>query len=191
MSIAFVIQLDPQGSSQLSICAREKLSAARRDRRRRIRLRPVLMTALAMIIGNGVPMALASAQVGEQNAPLVKVVIGGFDRRNDQRCSAHQHRSSHAALRRKPFKPAQPRLTVCRRGCRAHGYTGDRMVGTSLPLIPGLPHRVMVIGGASSPHLRQQKRRPTARITPGTLAQEGAAVPWNQVATIRCVTASA
>jgi multidrug efflux pump subunit AcrB len=42
-----------------------------------VRLRPVLMTALAMIIGM-VPMALALGEGGEQNAPLGRAVIGGL-----------------------------------------------------------------------------------------------------------------
>jgi multidrug efflux pump subunit AcrB len=41
------------------------------------RLRPVLMTALAMIIGM-LPMALAMGEAGEQNAPLGRAVIGGL-----------------------------------------------------------------------------------------------------------------
>ncbi len=41
------------------------------------RLRPVLMTALAMIIGM-VPMALALGEGGEQDAPLGRAVIGGL-----------------------------------------------------------------------------------------------------------------
>jgi len=41
------------------------------------RFRPVLMTALAMIIGMA-PMALALGQGGEQNAPLGRAVIGGL-----------------------------------------------------------------------------------------------------------------
>jgi multidrug efflux pump subunit AcrB len=42
-----------------------------------IRLRPVLMTALAMIIGM-IPMALGLGEAGEQNAPLGRAVIGGL-----------------------------------------------------------------------------------------------------------------
>ncbi len=42
-----------------------------------IRLRPVVMTALAMIIGM-VPMALGLGEGGEQNAPLGRAVIGGL-----------------------------------------------------------------------------------------------------------------
>jgi multidrug efflux pump subunit AcrB len=42
-----------------------------------IRIRPVLMTALAMIIGM-VPMALGLGEGGEQNAPLGRAVIGGL-----------------------------------------------------------------------------------------------------------------
>ncbi len=41
------------------------------------RLRPVIMTALAMIIGM-LPMALALGEGGEQNAPLGRAVIGGL-----------------------------------------------------------------------------------------------------------------
>jgi multidrug efflux pump subunit AcrB len=42
-----------------------------------VRLRPVLMTALAMIIGMA-PMALGLGDGGEQNAPLGRAVIGGL-----------------------------------------------------------------------------------------------------------------
>jgi multidrug efflux pump subunit AcrB len=41
------------------------------------RMRPVLMTALAMVIGM-LPMALALGEGGEQNAPLGRAVIGGL-----------------------------------------------------------------------------------------------------------------
>ncbi|MES3000236.1 MAG: efflux RND transporter permease subunit [Pseudomonadota bacterium] len=41
------------------------------------RIRPVLMTALAMIIGM-IPMALGLGEGGEQNAPLGRAVIGGL-----------------------------------------------------------------------------------------------------------------
>jgi multidrug efflux pump subunit AcrB len=41
------------------------------------RLRPVLMTALAMIIGM-LPMALGLGEGGEQNAPLGRAVVGGL-----------------------------------------------------------------------------------------------------------------
>jgi multidrug efflux pump subunit AcrB len=43
----------------------------------RVRLRPVLMTALAMILGM-IPMAIGSGEGGEQNAPLGRAVIGGL-----------------------------------------------------------------------------------------------------------------
>jgi len=42
-----------------------------------VRLRPVVMTALAMIIGM-VPMALGLGEAGEQNAPLGRAVVGGL-----------------------------------------------------------------------------------------------------------------
>jgi multidrug efflux pump subunit AcrB len=41
------------------------------------RFRPVLMTALAMIIGM-LPMSLGLGEGGEQNAPLGRAVIGGL-----------------------------------------------------------------------------------------------------------------
>jgi multidrug efflux pump subunit AcrB len=42
-----------------------------------VRIRPVIMTALAMIIGM-VPMAVGLGEGGEQNAPLGRAVIGGL-----------------------------------------------------------------------------------------------------------------
>ena len=41
------------------------------------RMRPVLMTATAMILGM-LPMALGLGEGGEQNAPLGRAVIGGL-----------------------------------------------------------------------------------------------------------------
>ena len=41
------------------------------------RLRPVLMTAIAMILGM-IPMAIGGGEGGEQNAPLGRAVIGGL-----------------------------------------------------------------------------------------------------------------
>ena len=41
------------------------------------RIRPVLMTATAMILGM-LPMALGMGEGGEQNAPLGRAVIGGL-----------------------------------------------------------------------------------------------------------------
>ncbi len=41
------------------------------------RMRPVIMTALAMIIGM-MPMAFSLGEGGEQNAPLGRAVIGGL-----------------------------------------------------------------------------------------------------------------
>ena len=43
----------------------------------RTRLRPVLMTAVAMLVGMA-PMALGIGEGGEQNAPLGRAVIGGL-----------------------------------------------------------------------------------------------------------------
>jgi multidrug efflux pump subunit AcrB len=62
--------------------ARERLAATGDAVRSAIeagvtRFRPVLMTALAMIIGM-LPMALGMGEGGEQNAPLGRAVIGGL-----------------------------------------------------------------------------------------------------------------
>lgn len=43
----------------------------------RTRLRPIMMTALAMVLGM-IPMALGAGEAGEQNAPLGRAVIGGL-----------------------------------------------------------------------------------------------------------------
>jgi len=43
----------------------------------RSRLRPILMTSLAMIAGM-LPMALGVGQSGEQSAPLGRAVVGGL-----------------------------------------------------------------------------------------------------------------
>jgi multidrug efflux pump subunit AcrB len=62
--------------------ARERLAATGDAMRAALeagftRFRPVLMTALAMIIGM-IPMALGLGEGGEQNAPLGRAVIGGL-----------------------------------------------------------------------------------------------------------------
>jgi multidrug efflux pump subunit AcrB len=63
--------------------AREQLEVLVGDARKAalnagfVRLRPVVMTAMAMIIGM-VPMALGLGDGGEQNAPLGRAVIGGL-----------------------------------------------------------------------------------------------------------------
>ncbi len=63
--------------------AREQMEVLVGDARRAalnagfVRLRPVLMTALAMIIGM-IPVALGLGDGGEQNAPLGRAVIGGL-----------------------------------------------------------------------------------------------------------------
>jgi multidrug efflux pump subunit AcrB len=43
----------------------------------RTRLRPIMMTALAMVLGM-LPMSLALGEAGAQNAPLGRAVIGGL-----------------------------------------------------------------------------------------------------------------
>ena len=53
------------------------LPARRRHEAAATRLRPVIMTALAMIVGM-IPTALGLGEGGEQNAPLGRAVIGGL-----------------------------------------------------------------------------------------------------------------
>ena len=62
----------PTTSASVGRDAREAALAAGMTR-----LRPVLMTALAMIIGM-LPMSLGLGEGGEQNAPLGRAVIGGL-----------------------------------------------------------------------------------------------------------------
>jgi multidrug efflux pump subunit AcrB len=62
--------------------AREQMSAGKTAKEAALesgfgRLRPVIMTATAMIIGM-IPMALGLGESGEQNAPLGRAVIGGL-----------------------------------------------------------------------------------------------------------------
>jgi multidrug efflux pump subunit AcrB len=86
------------------------------------RIRPVLMTALAMIIGM-IPMALGLGEGAEQNAPLGRAVIGGLlfatvstllfvpvvfaavHLRLAHRKAAHADASAHA-----PMHPATPSI---------------------------------------------------------------------------------
>ena len=97
-----------------------------------VRLRPVLMTALAMIIGM-LPMALGLGEGGEQNAPLGRAVVGGL-------CFAtvatlifvpvvfsiiHQRRGSVGAARGRRtacrlIPPAHPRRVAARALYRRH-----------------------------------------------------------------------
>ena len=59
-------------SAQKALDAREAMLSAGHAR-----IRPVLMTATAMIIGM-LPMSLGLGEGGEQNAPLGRAVIGGL-----------------------------------------------------------------------------------------------------------------
>ncbi|MDB5942863.1 MAG: transporter [Ramlibacter sp.] len=65
--IAFARQQREAGSSPLAAALEAGAT----------RIRPVLMTALAMVIGM-IPMALGLGEGGEQNAPLGRAVIGGL-----------------------------------------------------------------------------------------------------------------
>jgi multidrug efflux pump subunit AcrB len=72
-SILMITFANEQRASKLgSLDARAAALAAGRTR-----LRPVLMTALAMLLGM-LPMSLGLGEGGEQNAPLGRAVIGGL-----------------------------------------------------------------------------------------------------------------
>src|SRR5438874_6388934 len=87
-----------------------------------VRFRPVLMTALAMIIGMA-PMALGLGEGGEQNAPLGRAVIGGLA------CATiatlvfvpvvfsmvHKKQAAEAAPHRRSRMPTDQRPPVSRR----------------------------------------------------------------------------
>ena len=76
-----------------------------------VRFRPVLMTALAMIIGMA-PMALGLGEGGEQNAPLGRAVIGGLifatDRDADVRPRGVQHGTQEAGRQSRRRSPEMP-----------------------------------------------------------------------------------
>ena len=69
------------------------------------RLRPVCMTALAMILGV-LPMALGHGEGGEQNAPLGRTVIGGL--LLGTVASLFVVPCMFSVLKRRPAPPADP-----------------------------------------------------------------------------------
>jgi multidrug efflux pump subunit AcrB len=79
------------------------------------RFRPVIMTALAMIIGMA-PMALGLGQGGEQNAPLGRAVIGGLILATFGTLTfvplffslMHRNQPPPVPKERKPVQPLQP-----------------------------------------------------------------------------------
>ena len=82
MGVIMVVGVSTANSVLVSSFARDRFEAglsatAAALEAARTRLRPVLMTALAMILGV-IPMALGQAEGGEQNAPLGRAVIGGL-----------------------------------------------------------------------------------------------------------------
>lgn len=82
MGIIMVVGVSTANSVLVSSFARDRFDAGLSAAEAAIeasttRLRPVLMTALAMILGV-IPMAIGHAEGGEQNAPLGRAVIGGL-----------------------------------------------------------------------------------------------------------------
>lgn len=82
MGIILVVGVSTANSVLVTSFARDLFQAGTAAREAAIhsattRLRPVIMTALAMILGV-VPMAIGHAEGGEQNAPLGRAVIGGL-----------------------------------------------------------------------------------------------------------------
>jgi multidrug efflux pump subunit AcrB len=80
-----------------------------------VRFRPVLVTALAMVIGMA-PMALGLGEGGEQNAPLGRAVVGGLVFATiDARLRARRLQHHPSALRPRAPRRARHRRTPCRR----------------------------------------------------------------------------
>ncbi|HLO41198.1 MAG TPA: efflux RND transporter permease subunit [Phycisphaerales bacterium] len=82
MGIILVVGVSTANSVLVSSFARDRVTQGESPSVAAIeaattRLRPVLMTATAMILGV-IPMALGHAEGGEQNAPLGRAVIGGL-----------------------------------------------------------------------------------------------------------------
>jgi len=82
MGIIMVVGVSTANSVLVSSFARDRFDQGESAHAAAIeaattRLRPVIMTALAMILGV-IPMALGLAEGGEQNAPLGRAVIGGL-----------------------------------------------------------------------------------------------------------------
>ena len=82
MGLIMVIGVSTANSVLVTSFARDRWVAGEPGREAALhaatsRLRPVLMTALTMILGV-LPMALALGEGGEQNAPLARAVIGGL-----------------------------------------------------------------------------------------------------------------
>jgi multidrug efflux pump subunit AcrB len=80
--LIMVIGVSTANSVLVTSFARDRLHQGEEPRQAaidaaRTRLRPVLMTATAMIIGI-LPMALGHGDGGEQNAPLGRAVVGGL-----------------------------------------------------------------------------------------------------------------
>jgi multidrug efflux pump subunit AcrB len=80
--LIMVIGVSTANSVLVTSFARDRLLAGETPRQAaidaaRTRLRPVLMTATAMIVGI-LPMALGHGEGGEQNAPLGRAVVGGL-----------------------------------------------------------------------------------------------------------------
>ena len=82
MGVILVVGVSTANSVLVSSFARDRWAEGESSRDAAVesattRLRPVLMTAIAMILGV-IPMALGTAEGGEQNAPLGRAVIGGL-----------------------------------------------------------------------------------------------------------------
>ena len=96
------------------------------------RFRPVLMTALAMIIGM-VPMALGLGDGGEQNAPLGRAVIGGLLMATF--FTLFFVPVMYSLLRRKPPKPEEPEEEEA--PAASHRLPTTRIVANGIPALRG------------------------------------------------------
>ena len=111
-----------------------------------VRFRPVLMTALAMIIGM-MPMALGLGEGGEQNAPLGRAVIGGLIFATIATLMfvpvvfsmVHKTQGAKAAAHRRSRMPTEPRPPVSRRKLGLFGVAA--LIGAALIVATGIRAR--------------------------------------------------
>jgi multidrug efflux pump subunit AcrB len=98
------------------------------------RLRPVLMTALAMTIGM-LPMSLGLGEGGEQNAPLGRAVIGGLLVATF--FTLFFVPVMYSLLRRKAPKPEEPEEEAAQAPAAAHRSEPTWFVANGTPALRG------------------------------------------------------
>ena len=112
----------------------------------RTRLRPVIMTALAMIIGM-LPMSLGLGDGGEQNAPLGRAVIGGLTGGNALHASLRAGGLQRAAQERQACTEIDPLL-----------FEPDEYEITDVAEVTGRENAAGIVDRRSGHALREQRR---------------------------------